>query len=221
MMYEAVDRYMHERAMARVEYRSTMMRIADAAGTPYFDQVKEEAEKKRAARVNAAQDRARAEVKTAVDAMVEKAEKIQMTPPTEEQLRILSLLNMRSKLTKGELDAAANSMTGNAAALSLLDELAEKHDVIASSYLALASGHLSTDVCKKAIRDVAFYCREIIDDPIGSQPNAVRYANYRAQLYGETPDLDSLEPMPFFDDAESFYQKACPVPYGTFDAAVG
>ncbi len=221
MMYDAVDRYMHERAMARVEYRSTMMRIADAAGTPYYDQIKEEADKKRAARVAAAQDRARAEVKTAVETMVENADRLQMTPPTEDQLRIMELLNMREKLTKGELDAAANAMGGNAAALALLDELAQKHDILSTSYLAQADGSLTPDVCKREIRNAVFFCREIIDDTIGSQPNAVRYANYRAQIYGETPDLDSLEPMPFFDNEESFYEKACAVPYSAFEAAVG
>lgn len=52
-----------------------------------------------------------------------------LTPPTPEQAALLSVLQMRESLDKGELARAAQQMAGCSAALSVLDDLAKKHKI--------------------------------------------------------------------------------------------
>lgn len=52
-----------------------------------------------------------------------------LVPPTPEQAALLSVLQMRESLDKDELARAARQMAGCSAALSVLDDLAQKHKI--------------------------------------------------------------------------------------------
>lgn len=52
-----------------------------------------------------------------------------LTPPTPEQAALLSVLQMREHLDRDELSRAAEQMAGCSAALSILDDLAQKHKI--------------------------------------------------------------------------------------------
>lgn len=54
--------------------------------------------------------------------------------PDQQQLVMLQILNMKSVVTKTELDRAAASMQGCPLALSVLDDLAAKHDIHGCRY---------------------------------------------------------------------------------------
>lgn len=54
--------------------------------------------------------------------------------PTQEQAAMLTVLQMREKLTRDELDRTADQMEGCPVALSVLDDLAKKHNIIHGRY---------------------------------------------------------------------------------------
>lgn len=219
-LYEAINRFMMERSEAREEFLVMKRRYAKAAGSEYYTETMNEARKKRESRVDAAQAAARQEMAEIAQAMTEKADSIAMNPPTDEQLRILSLLKMRDKLTKGELDAAANGMKDNAAALAMLDELAAKNEILTTSYIRLAEGKLTADQSKNAIRSILSSCNQIIENRTGANRAQAMQETYHAQIYGGNPDPDRFNQEPLFENEDSFYEKVSPVPLNLLSNAV-
>ena len=219
-LYELINHFMVERAEAREEFLLMKRRYAKAAGSDFYTETMEAARKKREDRVNAAQTAARQAMAEVVQAMTEKADSISMNPPTEEQLRILSLLKMRDTLTKGELDSAANSLKDNAAALAVLDELAKKHEILSPSYIGKAEGKLTVDQGKSVLGSIVKACNQIIENRTGASRLQTMAETYHAQLYGGSPDPDTFNQEPLFEDEEAFYQKVSPVPLKLLSNAV-
>lgn len=85
----------------------------------------------------------RAAMQTILAEMREKVQNRKITPPTAEQVNLLTVLQMRGdSLTADELKQAANNMTGCPAALAVLSDLARsrgltvelKNDTITTAY---------------------------------------------------------------------------------------
>ncbi|MCD8384458.1 MAG: hypothetical protein LUC39_05815 [Clostridiales bacterium] len=70
------------------------------------------------------------EVNAICDSMLETYLSTAMIAPSEEQLRLLSTLKMRDKLTADEVREAGNALQRCPAALSVLDEMARKSGVM-------------------------------------------------------------------------------------------
>ena len=64
-----------------------------------------------------------------INGMKESALNRAMIPPSPEQLSVLQVLKMREKLSKDELNQAARTLAGNPAALSVLEEIAQKQNI--------------------------------------------------------------------------------------------
>lgn len=219
-LYETINRFMMERAEAREEYLVMKRRYAKAAGSEYYTETMNEARKKRESRVDAAQAAARQEMAEIAQAMTEKADSIAMNPPTDEQLRILSLLKMREHVTQAELDSAAQSMDGNGAALAVLDELAHKHEILVQPYSRFATAGLTADQSKNAIRSILSSCNQIIENRTGANRAQMMAETYHAQLYGGNPDPDTFNQEPLFENEDAFYEKVSPVPLNLLSNAV-
>ncbi len=73
---------------------------------------------------------------------------IAAVPPSEENLRLLTALQMRSKLTGDDLRTAANAMKGDAVSLGVLDELGKKHGVLGGVGLPV---NMSSDKVREGI----------------------------------------------------------------------
>ena len=219
-LYEAINRYMTERAEAREEFALMQRRNEKARGSRLYDEALAEAKAKRERRVADAQTSTRQEMAAIVRDMTKKAEAVKMTPPTDEQMRILSLLKMRDHLTQAELDSAAHSMDGNGAALGVLDELARKHEILVQPYSKLATAGLTAEQSKAAIRDIVNACNEIVSDKTGARRPALMAAEYHAHLYGSSFDADELAQEPLFENEADFYESVSPVSLALFSKAV-
>lgn len=85
--------------------------------------------KERDSAITELQNETRAKFFKIINGMKENALNRAMIPPSQEQLSILQVLQMREKISKDELNQAARTLKGNAAALSVLEEIAQKQNV--------------------------------------------------------------------------------------------
>ena len=101
------------------------------------------ADAERDAALNAEKAAMRTAMKTIIAEMREKVQNRKVTPPTSEQVNLLSVLKMRGdSLTAAEIKEAANNMEGCPAALAVLSDLARsrglvvglKNDTITTAY---------------------------------------------------------------------------------------
>lgn len=199
-IYEAMKKFTDTRAAARDKYLETMRPLADARGSKYYTDAEAAAAKLRADTVDAAARECRAVLNDEFKAMQERNHKRQMTPPTEEQLRILQLLQMREHVTAEELDTAANAMQGNGAALEVVQDIAHKHEIL-RNYRQEADvfGIAQAD---EAIRELAAGCRRLLESP--AQRGALLAQQMHQRMHGGTYNEDDLPQVPLFESESQF-----------------
>ena len=96
--------------------------------TGYAEEVKK-AESERDSAIKELQAETYLKFSNIISGMRNSAKSRAMIPPTQEQLSVLQILKMREKISRDELEQAARSLKGNAAALSVLEEIAMKQDI--------------------------------------------------------------------------------------------
>lgn len=219
-LYHTVANFMQARSEAREEYQQAAQRYERARGSQMYSDEMEKARKKRDKTISDAQFIAKQEIRETLQAMAEKADKIKMQPPTEEQLRILQLLKMKEKLTEAECAGAANAMEGNAAALALLDEMARKSGVLHTSYAdSLAVKTYSPETARMTIKKLGESCYSIVNNASGASKPALLAKEWHAARHGGEFDPFELPTEDPFKDEDDFY-KQMNIPLSAFSAAV-
>ena len=159
--------------------------------------------------------------------MVRKNGSRTVTPPTEEQIRILTVAQMIRKPSKEALDMIANSLKDNALALAALNEYARDAwkddksvlDRYVTNYEALATSELSAGYVNDTIRGLGHTCAEIMK---GSGANRVREmsAERNARIHGGSYDPDELPQEEQYTSERDFYKRETGVDYALFSKAV-
>lgn len=98
-------------------------------GSVGYDAELEKAVQDRDAAIKELQGKAYARFAELINGMKESARNRPLVAPTAEQMGVLQLLQMREKVTRDELEQAARTLKDNPAALSVLEEIAQKHDI--------------------------------------------------------------------------------------------
>lgn len=119
--------------------------------------------------------------------------------PTEEQLRLLQTLSMRSHLTAAELNAVAAKLNDNVPALRLLGDIAEKHNLSFPGKVA------DMDVIEHNLEVAEEYCRSMID--CLSHPEL----SYRQKCFYDYPQLKT-EADAVFEPVDSTTFTVAPAP---------
>lgn len=219
-LYRAVADFMTARSEAVEEYLLMTRRYASAKGSQMYIDKMDEAAKKRDKAISNAQSIAKREIRETLLAMVDKADKIKMQPPTEEQLRILQMLNLKERVTEAECVGAANAMEGNATALALVDELATKSGVLHTSFArSLAVKIYDPATARQAIKELAEACYEIVNNTTGARKVALLTKQRHQRQYGGTFDPYELPQEEPFKDESDFYEQMN-IPLSAFSSAV-
>lgn len=240
-LYQAMKKYQTARSAARDEYFQTMKRLESAKGSAYYTEERDKAMKKRTAAVEVAQAEARRTVENALSCMNSAITARKMTAPTEDQLRILTMLNMRTSITKAELDTAANAMEGNGTALAVLEDIARKHEIIGANYGALVKGGLSPDKANQVLREITTACYKRINDTVGANRAAAAMAKFHNRRYGGSPaqewesanasvsskgtpgdymDLDSLPQEAPYQGEADFFSGIVSIPFNVLSSTL-
>jgi len=172
------------------------------AGSVGFEADIKAIEEKRAAEIAALRENCSEDFDCCIAAMQKAAQSRPITPPTQEQVNILQLLKMKEHVSRDELEHAAHSMRDCSLALSILEEIAGKHDILGFH----AGGTcISDNYVNSAIREFAKSARTILsltrtnqrkeymnphgmgDGPNGSIPSMEAIAKFRVDVDVSTP----------------------------------
>ena len=219
-LYRTIATFMQARSEAREELQVMTRRYASARGSQMYADEMSKAKQKWEQTIAGAQLIAKQEIRETLKAMAEKADKIKMQPPTEEQLRILQLLKMKSRLTEAECDGAANAMDGNAAALALLDEMATESGIAHVPFVRrLAVKTYSPDTARQTIKELGEACFEIVNNTSGASRPALLSKQWHKNTFGGSFDPFELPQEKPFEDENEFYTRMN-IPLSAFSAAV-
>lgn len=239
-LYQAMKKYQTARSAARDDYMQTMKNLENAKGSVYYDEQREKAIKKRNDAVAAAQVECTKTVDNALAYMRSAISSRKMEAPTDDMLRILQMLSMRTSITKAELDTAANAMNGNSTALAVLEDLARKHEVLGVNYASMCNNGLSPERATQTLREITKTLAHRINDTVGASRAAQLAAAYHERRYGSgTPardfestlassyhakkptgkpvDLDDLPQEAPYQSEQDFYSGIVNVPFAVLD----
>ena len=127
--YKTAQEYRAGLSRAWETYNKEMQRIERFKGSPAYAEDSKKAEQARKAAIKALQADAQKRFSGIIQGMRQSAQAQPMTAPSADQLAILQALKMREKLSRGELEQAANALHDCPLALSVLDDLALKHEI--------------------------------------------------------------------------------------------
>lgn len=226
-LYVAIRDFTVARSTHRTEFLKKKNGLERYKGSVHYAEELQAARKAREDADAAARDICKKDVNEALQAMQKANSKRGLTAPTAEQVHILEVLTMMQKPPKSTLDAAANSMGGNALALAALSDIARKAysdepaalDRLTTNYSSRATTELGVESTLQAIKELAKTCGEIMNSS-GANRKAVMGKEFNARAHGLEYDLDSLPQEKPYETEREFYNRELNVDYDLFKAAV-
>lgn len=110
-------------------YNDRMTKLKPHAGSEYYRTEEQKAAETRDSAIKKLKEQTAVRFDRALEGMRQSAKAQPMIAPTADQLALLQTLKLRKKLTRDELEKAANSFKGCPAAMTALGELAEQHGI--------------------------------------------------------------------------------------------
>ena len=200
-LFDALRTFDNLRRQNRQDYLNFIKAHERFKGSEGYNKDKAAAAQKRQQADDAARKAAAEKIDACIKQMRENIGKMALAAPTAEMVNILQILNMKTSMTKGELDAAAQAMNGNSLALSALNDIADKHfpktDVKGlpldkryhTNYMQYAQG-LGGDLAGRYLDSIIHECKEILKSPVKS--HIVENARIQQSRYGTAYDIDDL-----------------------------
>lgn len=158
--YDTVRRYRQCLTEINAKFDKRIAEKAGYAGSPRYSEDVKAIELDRAAEITVLRADCAESFDTIIKSMELHAKERPMTAPTSEQIALLQALRMRERLTRDDLEHAANSMQGCVVALGVLDELAQKHELY--GFHANGGGSLSNQFVRDAIQSLAKSARTLL-----------------------------------------------------------
>lgn len=110
LFYRTAERFQNDRKALTDEYNAKMKGLERHRGSEYFTEESKKASKEFSEKLGALQQEARKTLYIALESMEKANNSRGVIAPTPEQINILTALKMRDKLTRAELDRAANPL---------------------------------------------------------------------------------------------------------------
>lgn len=186
-------------------YEKRAAQLEDAKGSKYFTDEMKKATDARDSALSALKDEYREYFRISLDGMAKANGSRGMTPPTDEELRLVQLLKMKDSVTQQELDAAANTLKGNSTCLAILTEIAHKQGFVRGYNNYSENKEMPVDVAAEHVKSLAGWLNDFMEHDTG---RAARVAQeHHARMYGG--EQAPLPKRPLFETkAECFYEIA-------------
>lgn len=227
-VYDAMSDFRKAQIASRETFLQKKKSLERYIGSPAYTEDLKKIQDER----NQANAAARAACKAKIDpifkAMHEANSKRRITAPSEDAVRILTVVKMIKKPSKVFMDSVANSLEGNALALAALDAI--MHDawkdepnrlerIIPNYSDGRVAKELNPQVVAEAINDLQRTCNRILD---GSGANRIREmgADRSQRVHGGQYDPDELPQEPEYASEQDFYKREGSANYALFAAAV-
>lgn len=207
MFFKRCKEYQDKRKGIIDEYEARIKALEDAKGSKYYTDETKKAEDKKDEALNALKAEYNAYFNTHFEAMKKANGSRAMTPPTEEELRILQLLKMKEKPTEAELAAAANALKGNVTALGVLTEISHNAGYMRGYMSYAENNEMPVAEVDETIKGLASAVRDFMDFDTGKAARIAR--GHQERIYGVDQDAPALPKRPLFEDKEAcFYEVA-------------
>lgn len=204
-IYIRAKEYQDKRAAIVSAYEKGMNDLEKHRGSLYFDEERKKLEETRAAELMALKTEYAAYFDTYLKAMDSVNGNRSMEPPTEEELRTLQLLKMKDTPTEAELMAAANTLKGNSACLSVLTEIGHKAGYFHNFMHYSEKKEMPMETATQCIKELADSLRDFLD--YDTTAAARRTAEHHAEHYGTAGNETRLAKRPLFDTKEECFQE--------------
>ena len=196
--YNTVRRYRTGLNKINAKFDRQIEAKAGYAGSPRYTEDVKEIEQERAAEIAALRADCAESFDTCIKSMELHAQSRPAVPPTDEQMRLLQVLKLKSNITRDDLTHAAHSMGDCSLALSILEEIAVEHDIL--GFHAGGAG-VSDQFVRDALRGFAKSARTTL---------TLERTNNRAELmrgtegpHGTAPAFGNIEKFRLDVDPES------------------
>jgi len=151
-----------------------------------------------------------------IDGMDDANEARAMAVPTEEELRLMTALKMRTKVSKSELRRAANTLKNSEIGLAIVQEVADKQlegQVDSWGYPKVAENYMKYSASKEMpvhqVNEALKFLAESVKDFI--EHDTVKMARvaleHHENLYGKTGDERPLPKRPLFTSKQSCFKE--------------
>ena len=196
--YNTVRRYRQRLTEINEKFDTKIEEKAGYTGSPRYMEDVKAIERERTAEIAALRADCSESFDTCIENMELHAQSRPAVPPTEEQMRLLQVLKLKSNITRDDLTHAAHSMGDCSLALSVLEEIATAHDILGFH----AGGNtLSDQFVRDAIRAFSKSARTTL---------TLDRTNNRAALmrgtegpHGTTPAFSNIEKFRLDVDPEN------------------
>lgn len=208
-LFDALQSYDNYRRKLRSDFLNFKKNNERYAGSEGYKKDLKAAREKRKKAEDEAREKAGKRIDEALKRMRENLSKKAIVPPTPEQVSILQLLSMRTKISKTELDRAAQAMNGNQIALAALNDIADKHYFVGSDEGQHHTNYntLCSDLSDQAINDymiaIAGACKRRLKT--SAKDVALQGATFQYQHGGVAFDEDDLPQKPELVSERQFY----------------
>ena len=199
MLYRKAKEFQEKRAKLVSDYEEGLEKLKRYEGSAgYIEEVsKRQGEFLRA--LSELQREYRAEFSSILLSMRDGLGKRTVAPPTNEQLNILKLLDMRRTIKQDELDRVAQLVKDNAIAIGLVQETARRSGIL-KSYLHL-SAEMGDEEASALLRSLKTNLEDFL---LYDTPKVGRASNrYNLEHYG-APER-KLQKRPLFNSIEECY----------------
>lgn len=221
ILFSAIDTFMEEREKSRSAFLDTKRSCERLKGSEAYSEEMAAAQQKRDEAVNAAQAAARISINKALAGMRDQISNIRIEAPTDEMVRVLTVLKMRDHLTRAELDEAAAQMEGNGAGLAVIAELAGKNGISGAQYLLQTKKRLTAEGARALLKVITDGSNSILRNRTGAARAAALYGESQAARYGSgSVDPDMLQQEKRYSSKAEFFESITGVSFDTITKAV-
>lgn len=200
LLYNRVSEFQTKRKAITDAYAARIAELESMKGSAYYTSEMQKADEAKQAALDDLTAEYSGYFNIALSAMSEANAHRGLTPPTAEHISILEALRMRESVTPRELDRAANSLKGNALALSVLSEIAQKQGH-ARSYASYCPDEMTVEAAEAAVNTLRAALADFMKYDTTRAARAA--AKYQADLYGDTGE--PVRKRPLFDNKAGCY----------------
>lgn len=201
--YKRAKEFQDKRADIQKRYESNLKDLENKKGSSYYSLRLKEIEDEYTANIEALKAEYKPYFKTILSDMNDINDKRGITPPTDEELRLIQLLKLKEKITEKELEAAAVTLAGNDTCLSILTEMAHNQGYMQGYMHYSKNPYMPYETTKTVINDLMTGINDFMNHDTTKASRAID--RYNTEHYGK--NNGSLTKRNTFTDIQGCYKE--------------
>lgn len=202
--FKRAKEFQDKRADIQKQYESNLNDLENKKGSSYYSLRLKEIEDEYTANIEALKAEYKPYFKTILSDMNDINDKRGITPPTDEELRLIQLLKLKEKITEKELAAAAVTLAGNDTCLSILTEIAHKQGILRSFMTYSKNEAPAVESVNGILKELRASVNDFMDYDTTKISRAVE--NYNMSHYGTNVNTNLVK-RSHFSDIEGCYKE--------------